>query len=775
MSELIDQKVGRYQIKELIGEGAMASVYRVYDPEIDRSLALKILKKDLSVDGEYLTRFLREAKAAGALSHSNILTVFDVGEYEKSPYILMELLEGSDLGDLLKKRKTISVRDTLIIALQLAKALNYAHDAGVIHRDIKPDNIMILEDGVSVKIADFGIARINENEDAQKTQVGSVLGTPRYMSPEQALGEEVDGRTDLYSVGVILYEMLSGEKAFDAANIGTLMTQIIQQQPTSLKQAYPDLPSGLCRIVQKLLHKKPDKRFQTGAELAKAISKELAVFNEQEENSKKEKYVPLKVRWTLYMATIVAFVMMVSVTTVFNIQSNAMQRQAIDSGSAFAKFIAIETAVPLLSEDWITLETFINEASSRGTFSYLVVTDRNGIVRGASDKSLVGAKYEVSDDEEVIEEIDGVITTESVFNDEEEVFNLQAPVLFQDIAVGQIVLGLSQDSLQSVKSVTGWLMFALSLITVLSVSAVLYVFGALITKPLRIVNESIQRVGEGDLDTRISIHRNDEIGEIVNSFNNMAHAIHQRIYPDELTESMIDERKGSPLDESLGASNQSKEDNKNSSSGSVSTKKDAKSAEGNSAKSEAVEKPPTGLDKDATIKAANTKKAASKSDKANTSASSTVKPATKPVSKANKVDIDSDDTDKTVIAKPKRAAAKPTATTRSKAASDKVNANKAATKPPAKRTRRKPTANTIGSGASKVASETEQNKAIENDKMVQDEADKTIIRKPAAATKKSASPDPSADTKGVVDAKDAGSLDKTVISKRSTTKKSTKD
>lgn len=529
MKDLTDETVGRYQIKELIGEGAMAKVYRAYDPEINRSLALKVLKSDFNVDEEYLSRFLREAKAAGALSHNNIVTVYDIGKVESSPYIMMELLSGSDLGEMLNKRRTFSVKDTLIIALQLAKALDYAHQAGVVHRDIKPDNIMVLDDDVSIKVADFGIARINENEEAQKTQVGSVLGTPRYMSPEQALGQDVDGRTDLYSVGVILYEMLTGEKAFDAANLGTLMTQIIQQQPTSLRKAYPDLPPGLCQIVQKLLQKKPEKRFQTGEQLAQAISKELSVYTEQQENQKKNKYVPLKIRWTLYMGSIVALFMLISVSIVFNIQTSAMARQAVDSGTAFAKFVAIETAVPLLSEDWITLETFINEAASRKTFSYLIVTDREGIIRGSSDINLVGDKYQPLESEEEATEIDEVHTTSVELETGESVFNIEAPILFQSVTVGNIVLGLSQKSLNEVKSVTGWLMFLLALVTTIAVSVILFIFGDLVTKPLRLLNDSIKQVGDGDLDTRISLRRSDEIGELFETFNHMTASLQQSL------------------------------------------------------------------------------------------------------------------------------------------------------------------------------------------------------------------------------------------------------
>jgi serine/threonine-protein kinase len=526
--DMLNKTIGRYEIKEMIGEGAMAKVYRAYDPEINRSVAFKVLKEDHCVDEEYLSRFLREAKAAGALSHSGIVTVFDVGKLENAPYIMMELLAGCDLGEVLKDKKKLPLKQTLIIALQLAKSLDYAHKSGIVHRDIKPDNIIVMPDGESIKVADFGIARMNENEESQKTQVGSVLGTPRYMSPEQALGESVDGRSDLFSVGTIMYEMLSGNKAFDASNMATLMIQIAQKQPESLKTVCPDIPAGVRQIIQKLLQKSPDKRFQTGNKLAEALGKELSTLNDQQVEQKKHKYIPLKIRWTLSVGAIVGLVSFISINIIFNIQSTAMTKQAVDSGSSFAKFISTNTAIPILSEDWISLETFIGDAASRDTFSYLIVTDRAGLVRGASDNSLVGKMYEPNENAELISKTEDVYTTSSETADGKKMFNIKTPILFQSTEVGQIILGLSQDGLDEVKSITGWLMFFLALITTSSVAVVMFIFGGLIARPFKVLNQSLKGFASGNLDTRISLTRNDEIGEVFDGFNNMAAAIQDR-------------------------------------------------------------------------------------------------------------------------------------------------------------------------------------------------------------------------------------------------------
>ncbi|MEO6338780.1 MAG: serine/threonine-protein kinase, partial [Caulobacteraceae bacterium] len=186
--------IGRYRIQERIGEGAMADVYRAHDPSINRSLAIKVLKAEFRQNAEYSTRFLREAKAAGALSHRNIVTIYDVGEIDGYPYIVMELLDGDPLNEVMQRIGKFPADQVMSIGQQLSDALRYAHALGVVHRDIKPSNIMFDGRDGSIKLLDFGIARIKEVEglletDSLKTQIGQVLGTPRYMSPEQALGE----------------------------------------------------------------------------------------------------------------------------------------------------------------------------------------------------------------------------------------------------------------------------------------------------------------------------------------------------------------------------------------------------------------------------------------------------------------------------------------------------------------------------------------------------------------------------------------------------------
>jgi serine/threonine-protein kinase len=300
------------------------------------------------------------------------------------------------------------------------------------------------------------------------------------------------------------------------------------------------------QIIQKLLQKSPDKRFQTGNKLAEALGKELSTLNDQQVEQKRHKYIPLKIRWTLSVAAIVGLVSFISIYIVFNIQSEAMTKQAVDSGSSFAKFISNQTAMPILEEDWISLETFIGDAASRDTFSYLIVTDRAGLIRGASDNGLVGKMYEPNANAELISETEDVHTTSSETADGRKIFNIKTSILFQSTEVGQLILGLSQDGLDNVKSTTLRLMFFLALITTSSVAVVMFIFGGLIARPFHVLNQSLKGLAAGNLDTRISLTRNDEIGEVFDGFISMAAAIQDRYteVTDELAQTDINKTGG---------------------------------------------------------------------------------------------------------------------------------------------------------------------------------------------------------------------------------------
>lgn len=522
------QKIGRYEVDALVGVGGMAKVYRAHDPEIGRIVAIKVLKDDLNIDEEYSTRFLREAQAAGAISHPNIVTIFDVGRQGETPYITMEFLDEESLADLFAKKERLPVRQVVKLGAQLARALDHAHRRGVVHRDIKPGNILLMERGQTVKITDFGIARLDSSDDMQKTHAGTVLGTPRYMSPEQATGQKLDGRSDLFSLGVILYEMLTGTKAFDSDNIPTLMLQILRKDPTPVRTLAPNVPLGLQRIVAKLLQKKPEKRFSTGAELAEALDREYEALAAQEEEAGRNKFVSLRVKWAAMLGGAIAVVFFICMAVIYYVESSVIRDQVVNSGGSLARFVSSQAAVPVLSQNWVPLEIFVDDARARGSFDYLVVTDHDGIVRASTEEGLSETPYGLPADAQTIVAQPDLITYEIALPSGVAGFLFETPILFQQTEIGRVYLGINRAGMDAVLRSTLFLLAIGGVLTVASVVGMLYIFGGLLARPIRRLGRMLNSLGEGDLDSRISETRNDELGEVFRAFNTMADKLQTR-------------------------------------------------------------------------------------------------------------------------------------------------------------------------------------------------------------------------------------------------------
>src|SRR5262245_43051205 len=282
MAETIspNTNIAQYTIVSKIGEGGMGEVWRARDPKLSREVAIKVLPTTLTADKERLARFEQEAQAAGALNHPNILVIYHIGTHEGAPYIVSELLEGESLrerlaGNALPQRKAIDY------ALQLAHGLAAAHEKGIVHRDIKPDNVFITDDG-RVKILDFGIAKLIGTADGNHSQTevptrkvntdpGTVMGTVGYMSPEQLKGQPVDHRSDIFSFGSILYEMLSGRRAFRGDSMAETMSAILREDPPDLSETNKTISPALERVLRHCLEKNSADRFHSARDLAFAI------------------------------------------------------------------------------------------------------------------------------------------------------------------------------------------------------------------------------------------------------------------------------------------------------------------------------------------------------------------------------------------------------------------------------------------------------------------------------------------------------------------------
>ncbi len=275
MDECKSKRFGRYEILTELGRGAMGVVYKARDPKINRVVAVKTISlagQQPEEEREYRERFFREAEAAGRLSHPGIVTIFDVGEEPEThaPYIVMEFVAGQSLDELLSRENhKLPLETALQLTLELAEALDCAHGQGVVHRDLKPANILLTEDG-HAKIADFGVAKLNLSNH---TLAGRVLGTPAYMSPEQLNGEAVDGRSDLFSLGVILYTVLTGYKPFQGNSAITVSFKVVNRDPVPATVLDTELPQGLDYIIERAMAKDPAERYQRGMEIVLDIQR----------------------------------------------------------------------------------------------------------------------------------------------------------------------------------------------------------------------------------------------------------------------------------------------------------------------------------------------------------------------------------------------------------------------------------------------------------------------------------------------------------------------
>src|SRR5256885_11541105 len=261
----------RYKLQDPIGRGGMATIYRGQDLRMDRVVAIKVLREVYSTDPKFVTRFQREAKAASSLQHPNIVQVYDYGQSEGNYFIVMELVEGTDLRRYLRSRGVLAIDRAVIITHDIALGLGAAHRRQIVHRDVKPQNILVGRDG-SIKLTDFGIASAYKDINADRlTTTGMTLGTVQYYAPDQAQGEIVNPAADVYALGIVMYEMLTGRTPFEGDTPVAVAMQHIQDAPLAPSQLNPNIPSALEEVILRCLEKVPEMRFRDGSQLARAL------------------------------------------------------------------------------------------------------------------------------------------------------------------------------------------------------------------------------------------------------------------------------------------------------------------------------------------------------------------------------------------------------------------------------------------------------------------------------------------------------------------------
>lgn len=327
--EINDLIKKRYRILELLGEGGMAFVFKAKDEQLERNVAIKTLKPIYISDSNFVSRFKREAQTAANLNHPNIVQIFDWGVEENEPYFVMEYVEGTTLSSVLAKNKRVNISDALYIGSQVSAALHEAHENNLVHRDIKPGNIMITPGG-KIKVTDFGIVSI-QDEDSDITKSGTILGTASYISPEQAQGLPVSKQSDLYSLGVVLYELISGKTPFDGDTPISIATKHLTEKPKPISELINDIPTGVEKIVLKLLNKKQINRYKSAEDLRAALNQQKSYLqlNKTKENLISLTNPRVKLRFTLPALAISIFLVIGSI----NVLGNIFDNLPVDGGS----------------------------------------------------------------------------------------------------------------------------------------------------------------------------------------------------------------------------------------------------------------------------------------------------------------------------------------------------------------------------------------------------------------------------------------------------------
>jgi eukaryotic-like serine/threonine-protein kinase len=358
-----------------------------------------------------------------------------------------------------------------------------------------------------------------------------VLGTPNYMSPEQVQGLAVDARSDLFSAGVVLYQMLTGHLPFEGDSMISVVYKIANTDAPTLDKLRPDLPLSLRRVIARALKKTPEKRYQTGEQFAQALIGVAREIDEEARRKGKSRVIPLGIRWALTMAALVAVTMSLTATVLYQRQYAAMLDQATGYGGSLAKLVAVQTAVPLLGEDWAAIDVFIQETQSRQEFPYLLVVDHRGVIRGSNDPAQVGTQYAAPQATPMPPHESGVTVQSYRLADKRAVLDFNAPVLFQSKEIGTVHLGLHEAPLTKVANLMLVLLAILTLITSAAVAGGTYLLAQRLAGPVRVLRNSLHEIANGHYDYRIADKRNDEFGELYADFDQTAAALEKRHDP----------------------------------------------------------------------------------------------------------------------------------------------------------------------------------------------------------------------------------------------------
>jgi len=516
------ERLGRYQIETELGRGTMSIVYKAFDPRIDRYIAIKVLREQFARNVNSRQRFLREARAAGGLGHPNIVTVFDVGQVDGLPYLAMELLEGATLAQRLDDDTPPEPRSVIELAIQLCSALSYAHERGVIHRDVKPANIHFDASSGIAKLLDFGIAGIEGRREKPVSEGGTVLGTPAYMAPEQMLGEGVDARCDLYALGVVLYRLLSGRLPFDEDNVNEQVSRVLNQPPPPLKPAHADTPKELVELTLRLLAKSPAGRHDSATDVLEELQDLRARLDRGLLGSARHRTFAW--RWPALVGGLVALVLALGLGHVYRSQNEAMIATTFGFGEGLASVVAREVAEPLLMDDTTALGTLIADFAANPQVLYLHVVDRSGHVKSSTNLFLQDEQAPELESARLRRDEPTIRILQAGSGDLE----FQVPVRFQARRIGEIHLGLDGSALSVAARGTMTMMGLVFLVALFVIVVAVAWIARQQRHSIERLTWGLRQIGKGNFDFRLEADRRDDFGSLYRRFNDMAMRLQER-------------------------------------------------------------------------------------------------------------------------------------------------------------------------------------------------------------------------------------------------------
>lgn len=522
MTQDNELRIGRYKIVKEIGRGAMSVVYQAEDPEIGRLLAIKLLKHELVEKEEYRELFLREAKAAGRLGHPGIVTIYDVGIWQERPFIAMELLEGENLDDYLQNG-TFTLEQAADLAKQLTLALDYAHQNGVIHRDLKPDNILVLDGGKRFKITDFGIAHVEHlflEDEGGKTNE-KIMGTPAYMSPEQITGHGVDFKTDLYSLGVILYQVTKGELPFQAPNYAAMMQAVLHLNPQPIN-IVSEQGFMWQSIIFRLLQKNPDHRYASSDELLEEIETLSKELTQNREGLAGIRFVSMRARWAISLSAVVLLVMILGMVWVYNKQNQLMNQLVFDYGNSMVQIISAETAEPLLLGEDVALQAITVDIADNSQIRHLSIRDSQGIVQSSSQPEQINKPFLLPKGSELQQNSFEAKIYSNLTDYDVEVVLFDSMIRYQDKHIGHAFIAISRSNLKSATQSSLLAMIIWMFLIMLAVfSGVYWLANRFIQRvnQTRHVIRELRNHGQADI---LKVDTHDEVGRLQQEVNDLS-------------------------------------------------------------------------------------------------------------------------------------------------------------------------------------------------------------------------------------------------------------